>query len=91
MPRPRRFLTIPLPHRETVLITLVIALGLIIVALLADRQYQRVRLRELEEQEIVPNRQLTDEALNARVEKLLASMTLEEKIGQLAPIHRRAC
>jgi len=83
MSRPRRFLTIPLPHREAVLIATVIALGFVVVALLADRQYQRVRLRELEEQEIVPNRQFTDEALNARVEKLLASMTLEEKIGQL--------
>jgi beta-glucosidase len=31
----------------------------------------------------VPNAQLADTALNARVEKLLAQMTLDEKIGQL--------
>jgi beta-glucosidase len=83
MPRPRRVLTIPLPHREAVLIGLVIVLILVIAALLADRQLREARARELEAQEVVPSRQLADEALNARVEKLLASLTLEEKIGQL--------
>jgi beta-glucosidase len=83
MPRPRRVLTIPLPHREAVLIGLVIVLILVIAALLADRQLREARARELEAQEVVPSRQLADEALNAHVEKLLASMTLEEKIGQL--------
>ena len=33
---------------------------------------------------VAPNAQLADAALNARVENLLARMTLEEKIGQLA-------
>ncbi|MEO7003857.1 MAG: beta-glucosidase, partial [Acidobacteriaceae bacterium] len=31
----------------------------------------------------VPNSQLTDKALNKKVDALLAKMTLEEKVGQL--------
>ena len=83
MPRPRRVLTIPLPHREPVLFGLVIALFLIVIALLADRQWLKIRAREVEQHEILPSHQLADAALNARVEKLLATMTPEEKIGQL--------
>ena len=83
MPRPRRVLTIPLPHREVVLVGAVVVLALAVTLLVVDRTRRLARERELERQEIVPNRQLTNAALNARVEKLLASMTLEEKIGQL--------
>jgi beta-glucosidase len=76
-------LTIPLPHREAVLVGVVIILALAVAGLVVERQWRLAREHEREKQEIVPNKQLTDAALNARVEALLRSMTLEEKIGQL--------
>lgn len=83
MHRPRRTLAIPLPHREAVALVVLIAIILAVAAVGIDRQWKRVRARERAQEEVVPNAQLVGVALNARVERLLASMTLEEKIGQL--------
>jgi beta-glucosidase len=83
LPRPRRVLAIPLPHREAVFAAAAIALLLAVVAVGIVREWRHARRLELEAQALVPNRQLADPALDARVEKLLASMSLQEKIGQL--------
>jgi beta-glucosidase len=77
--RPRRVLAIPLPHREAVFAGTLLLLLLAGVAVLTVKEWRHRRA----DQAFVPNKQLVDAALNARVEKLLASMSLEEKIGQL--------
>jgi beta-glucosidase len=82
--RPHRMLLISLPHRETVFAAALLALLLGLIALLAVKEWRHERAAARAAQERVPNRQLTDPALNARVEKLLASMSPAEKIGQLA-------
>jgi beta-glucosidase len=82
--RPRRFLSIPLPHRESVFAGGAIGLLLALVALVVFKELRHAWEVEREAQALIPNRQLADRTLNARVEKLLASMSLEEKIGQLA-------
>jgi beta-glucosidase len=82
--RPRRVLSIPLPHREAVFAATVILLLLAIVAGAGIKEWRHARQRARGAREQIPNEQLVAPALNARVEKLLASMTLEEKIGQLA-------
>jgi beta-glucosidase len=81
--RPRRVLSIPLPHRESVFAAGTILLLLVIIGLVVVKSWQHARQREREALALIPNQQLVDRALNARVEKLLASMSLQEKIGQL--------
>ncbi len=81
--RPRRVLSIPLPHRETVFATAAIALLCAMVAVIGVKQWRHARQQQQQAQAQIPNRQLVDRALNARVENLLASMSLQEKIGQL--------
>ena len=53
------------------------------IAGLVVKEWRHERERAREAVALIPNRQLADVALNARVEKLLASMSLAEKIGQL--------
>jgi beta-glucosidase len=72
-------LSIPLPHREAVFAGALLALLLLVVTVPAFREWRHAR----EEGALIPNKQLIDPALNARVDALLASMTLAEKIGQL--------
>ncbi len=81
--RPRRVLSIPLPHRETVFAAGAIVLLLGVVGAVVFKSWQHERERQREALALIPNPQLVDRALNARVEKLLASMSLQEKIGQV--------
>ena len=81
--RPRRVLSIPLPHRESVFAGAAIVLLLAIGAGVVLKAWHHARQRELAAEALIPNKQLASAALNERVEKLLASMTLQEKIGQL--------
>jgi len=85
MSKPRRVITIELPHREqaaaAILTFLLFALGLIggLSRYIPD-------LNETEEAAPVvlpPNSQLADDALDLRVKKLLSKMTVDQKIGQL--------
>jgi beta-glucosidase len=85
MSKPRRVITIHLPHRETFVpafLTLLLAfLG--ILAGLSRYLPSDWTAQETPPVLLVPNAQLADRALNERVESLLRKMTLEEKIGQL--------
>ena len=83
-PRPRRTLSIPLPHRESVFAGAMVLLLVLIVAFLVAKEWHRQREEARARLALIPNKQLLDPALNARVDKLLASMSLAEKIGQLA-------
>jgi beta-glucosidase len=86
MTRPRRVITIHLPHREHfVPAVLVFALG---VALLLGGISPYFNGTEVDENNpppapTVPNRQLAERGLNERVEALLAKMSLADKTGQL--------
>ena len=77
-------LSIPLPHRESVFASAMVLLLVLIAAFLVAKEWHHQRALALEKQSLIPNQQLLDPALNARVEKLLSSMSLAEKIGQLA-------
>jgi beta-glucosidase len=86
MDRPRRIITIHLPHREQAIAAFLVLLlaAAAMVGLLSP--YAFVSPGSVEEPPPVPipNEQLAGRALNDRVDALLKKMTLEEKIGQLA-------
>ena len=88
MDKPRRIITIHLPHRETVvpafLVFLLFAAG--VFGSISPYIFPPAAPEEEEEPETVtvPNAQLADAVLNQRVDALLKKMTLAEKIGQLA-------
>ena len=85
MSKPRRVITIHLPHREpfaaAVLVFLLAALGVLggLSSHLPDLWPAEPEQPAL----VVPNAQLAGEKLNQRVEALLQTMSLDEKIGQL--------
>jgi beta-glucosidase len=83
MPRPRRVITVHLPHREFFVIAGLILLVLALAAYFSLKAWRHASEREKARLALIPNKQLADPALNARVEALLAKMTLSEKIGQL--------
>ena len=86
MSKPRRVITIHLPHREQAAVAALIIL-IVIVGLFAIgwphffRRWFKPPSTPVEMD--IPNAQLADKALNDRVENLLGKMTLEQKIGQL--------
>ena len=83
--KPKRVITIHLPHRETV-VPVVLTLVLALLGVLGGLSNYVPNPSEQEPpapKVSVANAQLTSRALNERVEKLLAKMTLDEKIGQL--------
>ncbi len=87
MSKPRRVITIQLPHREPV-VAAAFTLLLVAAGLLGGLSPYLPNHWAIEEEPapapvLIPNAQLSDEALNERVEGLLARMTLEQKIGQL--------
>jgi beta-glucosidase len=85
MSKPRRVITIQLPHREPT-VPAVLTLLLVLVGVLGGVSNY---LPDQSEDEtpppavVVPNAQLAARALNERVESLLGKMTLQDKIGQL--------
>ena len=86
MDKPRRIITIHLPHRETIVPAILVLLLLLagIVAPLSPLVFPPAAPEEeTPETATIPNAQLADTALNQRVEDLLKKMTLAEKIGQL--------
>jgi beta-glucosidase len=87
MEKPRRVITIHLPHREQVLAFLLVSLMALagLVGVISPLIFPPSESEEEEtpEEMAVPNDQLADPTLNRRVEDLLAKMTLPEKIGQL--------
>jgi beta-glucosidase len=87
MSKPRRVITIYVPHREPfvpALLSLLLLAAFIAGALsnYVPNPFGSGKQVAVVEQ-TVPNAQLADRALNERVEALLSKMTLEEKIGQL--------
>jgi beta-glucosidase len=83
-------ISVRLPHRETVLVAvLLLLISIGVVLFLIFHRPRAVSPTTLDQDlalsvaEKPSNAQLADKALNARVEKLLASMTLDQKIGQL--------
>ena len=92
MTRQRRVIhiSVHLPHREPVAAALLLLLVVAsIVFLTFPRHRPPVSPTTLDQDLSLPvaekpsNAQLADNALNARVEKLLGSMSIEQKIGQL--------
>jgi hypothetical protein len=83
MSRPRRVITLHLPHREFFVVVGVILLIVGLAAFYVMKAWQRARAADAARLVLIPNKQLADAALHARVEALLARMTLDEKIGQL--------
>jgi beta-glucosidase len=91
MSKSRRVLhfSVHLPHRETVLAALLLLFIVAIVVFLTFPRRHLLSPTTLDQDLSLPvaeepsNAQLADKALNARVEKLLGSMTLAQKIGQL--------
>ena len=83
MPRPRRVITLRLPHREFFLVAALILLAIGMAAFFSMKAWRRARAAEEARALLIPNAQLADPALNARVETLLSRMTLDQKIGQL--------
>jgi beta-glucosidase len=89
--KPRRVIhiSVHLPHSETALVALLLFLVLAATLVLVYPHRQPVAPSTLDQDLALPiaekpsNAQLADRALNARVEKLLARMSLDEKIGQL--------
>jgi beta-glucosidase len=83
MTKPRRVLTIPLPHREPALATLFVLLlaGALLMGIISS--HHRKPPAVAAPATYVPNSQLVGRELNERVEALLKEMTLDEKIGQL--------
>jgi beta-glucosidase len=87
MSKPRRVITIKLPHREP-FVPAVLTLLLLAAGILAGiSPYLPNKWTNENEPALamvsVPNAQLADKVLNERVEKLLRQMTLEQKVGQL--------
>ena len=85
MSKPRRVITIPLPHRETAVPAILIGL-LMTVGLLGVLSPYLPHLWTIPKKTArveVPNAQLADKGLNQRVEQLLGRMSLADKIGQL--------
>jgi len=87
MSKPRRVITIHLPHRDPAAAA-AFTLLLVVIGLFAglSRYLPEHWTGEVEPAStpiLVPNAQLAGNALNERVESLLAKMTLEQKIGQL--------
>jgi len=87
MSKPRRVITIHLPHRETA-VPAILILVLCAAGIIGGLSNYLPAHRAAEEESVlapvsIPNTQLVGKALNARVESLLAQMTLDEKIGQL--------
>jgi beta-glucosidase len=87
MTKPRRVITIYLPHREPA-VPAVFAFLLFATVFLACLSGVLPSPSLVEDQNVsstvsIPNAQLASKALNERVEALLAQMTLAEKIGQL--------
>lgn len=86
MEKPRRVITIHLPHREPVIaafFVLLLAAAGVLGPLLTYVIPPVVPEEEAPEEQTIPNAQLASPALNDRVEALLKKMTLTEKIGQL--------
>src|SRR5277367_6600788 len=87
MEKPRRIITIHLPHREPALAAfLVFLLVAASVAGVVSSYLAPPAVNEEEDtspSELIPNAQLDSRAVNDRVEALLKKMTLLEKIGQL--------
>jgi len=83
--KPKRVITIHLPHRETVVpMALTFVLGLLGLLGGLSNYVPNPWSQEIPAARVsVANAQLTARALNERVENLLAKMTLDEKIGQL--------
>jgi beta-glucosidase len=83
--KPRRVITIHLPHREPVLATLfiLIVVGALALGLIFSHHRAPAAAEEASPESYIPNSQLANRALNERVEALLKMMTLDEKIGQL--------
>ncbi len=85
MERPRRIITIHLPHRETVVPAVLVFL--LVAASVAGMLSPYFAGPSGPEEELppvtIPDAQLASPAVNDRVEALLKKMTLEEKIGQL--------
>ena len=85
MDKPRRVITIHIPHRETVAAALLVFLlgGACFLGMISPLIIPPAQEEEPTETPTVPNSQLADAALNQRVDDLLKKMTLPEKIGQL--------
>ncbi|HEX4141705.1 MAG TPA: glycoside hydrolase family 3 N-terminal domain-containing protein [Candidatus Methylacidiphilales bacterium] len=85
--KPRRVITIHLPHREQATAAFLVCLlaGVALLGMMSPLIFPPAAPEEEETPETVtiPNAQLAGAALNQRVNDLLAQMTLEEKIGQL--------
>jgi beta-glucosidase len=87
MSKPRRVITIHLPHRETA-VPVILTFLLFAAGLFGGLSNYLPAHWAAEEESAtatvsIPNSQLESRALNERVEALLAQMTLDEKIGQL--------
>jgi beta-glucosidase len=86
MSKPKRVITIHLPHREPA-VPAILALLLALLALLGGLSPYLSDHGNNQDANpppvLVPNAQLAGRVLNERVENLLSQMTLEEKIGQL--------
>ncbi|HEV3272912.1 MAG TPA: glycoside hydrolase family 3 N-terminal domain-containing protein [Candidatus Methylacidiphilales bacterium] len=91
MPRPRRVIHISLhlPHREVAIPALLLLVIAAVAVFMAFPRHHPVSPTTLDQDLALPvaekpsNAQLADKALNARVEKLLTAMSLEQKVGQL--------
>jgi beta-glucosidase len=85
--KPKRVITIHLPHREPAVAAILTLLLALLVALGGLSNYLPNPWAAEEEiappPTLDPNAQLASKALNERVEDLLGKMTLAEKIGQL--------
>ncbi len=86
MSKPRRVITIHLPHRDPAAAAAFTLLLLFAGLIGGLSPYFLKHWTEEEPAQVtvlVPNAQLAGKALNERVESLLATMTLDQKIGQL--------
>ena len=93
--KPKRIITIELPHRETAVPALLVLMLLFAGFFCGVTPYLMPYLRPYmphpwpAEPTVapapvsIPNPQLTNRVLNERVEALLSKMTLDQKIGQL--------
>src|ERR1700683_1702940 len=87
MSKPKRVITIHLPHREPA-VPIILALVLLVAGLLGGLSPYLPAHWIAEEAPLtaagsIPNAQLADSALNKRVEDLLGKMSLADKIGEL--------
>jgi len=87
MTKPRRVITIYLPHREPVIIaafTILLWSALLLTCISPLLPPEWFAGSQTGQPDIfVPNTQLASLAINRRVEALLSKMTLQDKIGQL--------